>query len=174
MRIFKCINSGAEVFCDFDRPVAVEDDVVYVLEGKYIEIGGEDFGLAANADEDADEGATAEAVENGKKRVVDIVHNNRLEETNYDKKSFLAYLKGYMKNIGEKLEASDPARAAAFKAGAQVFAKKIIAKFDEVQFFMPPLTENDNQEEAILVLSIWEGETAKFYFWKDGLKSEKV
>lgn len=174
MRVFKCIFSGVEVFCDFDRLLVTEDDVVYVLEGKYIEIGGEDYGLATNADEDAEEGAVAEGAESTKQRVVDVVHNNRLTETCYDKKSFMAYIKGYMKNLNDKLKESDPARSAAFVAGAQAFVKKVVASFDDYQFFLPPLSDDANQEEAILVLCKWEGEVAKFFFWKDGLKGERV
>jgi hypothetical protein len=95
-------------------------------------------------------------------------------ETSYDKKSFMAYIKGYMKALNDKLKEADPAKSAAFMAGAQTFVKKVIANFDDYQFFLPPLSDEANLEESILVLCKWEGEVAKFYFWKDGLKGEKV
>lgn len=174
MRIYKCIFTGTEVMCDNDKLLATMDDAVYVLDGKYVEVGGENFGLAANADEDAEEGATAEGADDGKQRVVDVVYNNRLVETSYDKKSFMAYIKGYMKKVNDHLKEHTPERSAGFMAAAAVFVKKVLAEFDEYQFFLPPLHEDVNSEDAILVLAKWEGETAKFYFWKDGLKGERV
>jgi len=128
MRIYKCIFSGTEVLCDNDRPLSEEDGVVYAVPGRYIEIGGEDYGLASNVDEDAEEGATAEGGDNGKQKVIDIIHNYRLVETNYDKKSYMGYIKGYMKSVLEKIKASgNEERAAAFTAGAQTFVKKVLA-----------------------------------------------
>jgi len=169
MKIYKCLVSGDEVLCDNDRPLKEEDGVVYVVEGKYIEIGGEDYGLASNADPDAAEGATGEGVESGKTRVVDIVHMNRLVETQYDKKSYLAHLKTYMKMIKEKI-GEDAAKAAAFQAAATSFVKRVTGEFDEYQFFMGP----SMHDEGIVILCKWEGEKAFFYFWKDGLRGEKV
>jgi len=106
MKIYKCIITGDEVLCDNDKPLKEEDDVVYVIEGKYITIGGEDYGLAANADEDADEGATADATEEAKQKVVDVVHQNRLQETFFDKKSYMGHIKAYMKRVKERLGAN--------------------------------------------------------------------
>jgi hypothetical protein len=175
MRIFKCINTDTEVLCDNDRVMPVVDDVVYAVEGRMIEIGGEDFGLAANVDEDAEEGAVGEGTADGKRKVVDIIHNYNLVETNYDKKSYMAYIKGYMKLLMEKIKASgDEERAKAFAANAQTFVKKVLGEFDEYQFFLPSLDDNANPDEAIIVLAKWEGETPTFFFWKDGLKGEKV
>jgi len=174
MKIYKCIISGDEVLCDNDRPLAEMDDVVYAVQGRLIEIGGEDYGLAANADEDADEGATAEGVENAKQKVVDVVHNNRLVETQYDKKSYMAYIKGYMKKLNDHLKENNESRSAPFMAGAAVFVKKVIKEFEEYQFFLPPLNDEYDTNDAILVLCKWEGEVAKFFFWKDGLKGARV
>ena len=171
MRIYKCVFTGDEVLCDNDMPLPVEDDVVYTMKGKWIEVGGEDFGISANVDEDAAEGATAEGGADGKTRVLSVAHQNRLMETSFDKKSYMAYIKGYMKKLKEKIEESgDSARSAAFMAGAQTFVKKVIGEFDEYQFF---LGESGN-DEGIIVLCKWVGEDAIFYYWKDGLKGEKV
>ena len=158
------------MLCDNDRPLVEEDDIVYVVKGKYVEIGGEDFGIGNNVDEDAAEGATADGGADAKVRVVDVVHSNRLVETQFDKKSYVAYLKGYMKAIKEKLDESNPSRSAAFQAAAQTFVKKVVAGFDDYQFFMGPSSD----EAGMIVLAKWDGETANFYFWKDGLKGEKV
>ncbi len=170
MRIYKCIICNDEVLCDNDRPLAEQDGVVYVVKGKYIEIANDDGGISANVDEDAAEGATAEGTENTKQRVVDVVHQNRLMETSYDKKSFMAYIKGYMKTLKEKLEAEAPDRVADFQAGAQTFVKKVIAEFDDYQFFLG----ESGSDEGIVVLCKWDNEDAIFYYWKDGLRGEKV
>lgn len=170
MRVFKCIFTGDEVLCDNDRPLPELDDVVYVVKGKWVEVGGEDYGISANVDEDAAEGATAEAGEHAKARVIDVVDRYRLMETSYDKKSFTAYLKGYMKKLKEKLDAEKPDRSAPFMAGAQVFFKKVLGDFDDYQFFLP----ESGSDDGIVVLAKWEGEEANFYFWKDGLHGEKV
>ena len=170
MRIYKCIISGDEVLCDNDRPLVEQDGVVYVVKGKYIEIANDDGGVSANVDEDAAEGATAEGADSTKQRVVDVVHQNRLMETSYDKKSFMAYIKGYMKMLKEKLEADAPDRVADFQAGAQTFVKKVIAEFDDYQFFLG----ESSTDEGIVILCKWDNEDAIFYYWKDGLRGEKV
>ena len=168
MRIYKCNISSDEVLCDNDRPLAEEDGVVYAVPGKYIEIGGEDFGLAANVDEDAGEGATGDGDDASKERILDIVHQNRLVETSFDKKSYMATIKAYMKKVKESID--DEEEAKKFVAGAQVFVKKVIGDFDEFQFFLG----ESMSDEGIVVLCKWEGESCTFYFWKHGLKGEKV
>lgn len=170
MRIYKCIFTGDEVLCDNDRPLAEVDDAMYVVEGKYIEIGGEDYGISANVDEEAAEGATGDGTNDQKVRVVDVVHQNRLSETQFDKKSYLAYLKDYLKRVNEQLKETCPERSAPFMAAAQTFIKKMVPEFDDYQFFMGA----SNSTDGIIVLAKWEGEKAMFFFWKDGMKGEKV
>jgi hypothetical protein len=175
MKVYQCIFTDTEVVCDNNQTFEEEDDVVYVVKGKMMEIGGEDFGLAANVDEDAAEGATAEGAADSKQKVVDVVYNNRLQETGYDKKSFGAYIKGYMGKLKEHVEKTEGEEAAKkFMAGAATFVKKILKDFDEVQFFLPPLHEDADPDQSIVVLSLWKDEVPVFYFWKHGLKGIKV
>jgi len=174
MKIYKCIFTGTEVVCDNDRPFNVVDDCMYSVQGRYVEIGGEDFGLGANADEDAAEGATAEAVESGKQKVVDVVHFNRLVETFFDKKAYMAHIKGYLKALNDKIKAVDEAASTKFMANAQVFVKKVLGDFSEYQFFLPPLSDDANPEESIVILGKWEGEIPTYFFWKDGLAGQRV
>jgi hypothetical protein len=171
MKIFKDIFTGAEVLCDNDRPLTVIDDVVYTFKGKYIEIGGEDYGISANVDEDAAEGATGDAGENGKERVVDVVYNNRYTETSYDKASYTAHMKGYMKKVMEQIEGDDNKKK--FQLAAATFFKAVLKNFDDYQFFIPAGNEED-PDAGMIVLCKWEEEDAIFYFWKDGLKGERV
>lgn len=103
--------------------------------------------------EDQDEG-----VEDGVKTVNNVVHSFRLQPTQFDKKSFLAYLKvphdhiqamlctnsaftqGYMKAVKTKLQESNPDRVEAFEKGAQAFAKKLVGNFKNYEFVRSVMT----------------------------------
>lgn len=171
MKIYRDIISNNEVVCDNDRPFEEEDGVMYVVKGRYIEVGGEDFGISANVDEDAGEGATGEGVEDGRKKVIDVIHNNRYTETSYDKASYMAHIKGYMKVLLDKIEGDEAKKA--FQTGAQTFVKKVIKEIDDYQFFIPEGNDED-PDNGMIVLCRWDGETPIFYFWKDGLKGMRV
>ena len=67
-------------------------------------------------------------------QVNNVVHSFRLQSTQFDKKSFLAYLKGYMKEVKTKLQEKSPDRIETFEKGAQGFAKKIVANFKDYEF----------------------------------------
>ena len=167
MKIYVDVITNDEMLCDKDQVLQVAHGVVYAVQGKYVTLGQENFGISSNVDEDAAEGATGDGDESQAVRVVDVVHENRLVETGFDKKSYTAVIKGYMKTILDRL---DESKKDAFKTGAQAFVKEVIANFDEYQFFYGP-TSNP---EGMIALAKWEGETATFYFWKDGLRAEKV
>jgi hypothetical protein len=64
--------------------------------------------------------------------VVDLIDAFRLQETSWDKKGFMGYIKGFMKKVAEKLSAE---RKEAFMAAAPAAVKELLAKFDELQFF---------------------------------------
>jgi len=78
MKIYRCIFTRDEVLCDNDRPLEVIFDCIYTIKGKYVEVGGEDYGISANVAEEADEGATAEAAKEEKAKVVDVVPHTNL------------------------------------------------------------------------------------------------
>lgn len=107
------------------------------------------FYIGANPS--AEEGE--EALEDGAKQVLDVVDSFRLQQTSFDKKSFMIYLKardsftillcmfyegnfsqGYMKAVKSKLQETNPERVDAFEKGASKYAKKIIANFDDYEF----------------------------------------
>jgi len=148
------------------------------VQGKYIEIGGEeDFGIGANVDEDAEEGAVGEGTQSNKKKVVDIVHHNHLTETTFEKPAYMAYIKGYLKNVVAKIKENggDDEAVKVFQTNAQAFIKKVVGAFDEWQFFYPDMSSDDaDYETAMVILCHWTGETPFFYYFKDGLKAEKV
>ncbi|MEI4867057.1 hypothetical protein, partial [Klebsiella pneumoniae] len=82
------------------------DDVVYEADCAMITIkeGAVDIGANASAEE------AEEALEEGEERVNNIVHSFRLTETSFDKKSYMTYLKGYMKAVKAHLQEKNPER----------------------------------------------------------------
>jgi hypothetical protein len=117
--------------------------------------------------EEADEG-----VEDGMETVNNIVYSMRLQPTTFDKKTYLTYLKGYMKKVKAHLAETDPTRVEAFEKAAQSYAKKIIANFKDWEFY----TGDKMDPDAMVVLLNYreDGTTPYLVFFKDGLKVEKV
>lgn len=76
-----------------------------------------------------------EELAEGETQVNNIVHSFRLNETQFDKKSYLTYLKGYMKSVKAKLQETKPDEVAAFEKGAAAFAKKVVANFKDYEFY---------------------------------------
>jgi len=130
----------------------------------------DDCGIAANTEEGEEE---AGAADDKTITVIDVVDAMRLAEITLDKKSFMAYIKGYLKAIKEKLEASGKgARVEAFQKGATALVKELVGKWDEVQVF----TGESGNWEAGLAYCYMKEQTddgPTFYFFNDGLKSEK-
>lgn len=76
-----------------------------------------------------------EALEDGAIQVINAVHSFRLQSTAFDKKSYLTYLKSYMKAVKTYLQANNPDQVEAFEKGAQNFAKKIVGNFKDYEFY---------------------------------------
>lgn len=71
-------------------------------------------------------------------RVNNIVHSFRLQSTSFDKKSYLAYLKGYLKAVKTKMQETgkSDAEVKAFETGAQKFVKeKLLPNFKDFEFY---------------------------------------
>lgn len=88
-----------------------------------IKEGDVDIGANPSA-EGGDEG-----VEESAQTVNNVVYSFRLTETAFDKKSYMSYIKGYMKALKKKLEESNPERIPAFEKGAAALVKKILGNF---------------------------------------------
>jgi hypothetical protein len=171
MIIYKDIISNDEVFCDSyvsaNNPLVLVDAVVYKYKGKQITRKiGDDFDIGANASEEDGAGeGTEQAVESG----INICLDNRLVETQFGKKAYQEYIKGYMKTIMEKIKERDGC-VDTFKKGCSTFVKSVLGEFKEYQFF---IGESMNAD-GMVVLVKWEGEDPYLYFFKDGLDEEKV
>jgi len=144
------------------------DNIAYEVDCQTITVKkGADVDIGANPSaEDAEEALTDDA-----ETVNNVVHSFRLQPTSFDKKTYLGYLKGYMKAVKATF-AEDEDRVGKFEKDAQTFAKKIISKFGDYEFFTG---ESSNPDGMVALLNYREdGITPYLTFWKDGLKSVKL
>lgn len=172
MLLFEDIISGDEMFSDA-FPMKEVDGIAYEVNCQMIIVKEGDVDIGANPSAEEQE----EALEAGATTVNNIAHSFRLQSTVYDKKAYLAHLKSYMKAVAEKIaEKEDPETAAAavadFKAKANDFAKKIVGKFKDYEFYTG---ENMNPDGMVALLNYRDdGVTPYFTFWKHGLKQVKL
>ena len=113
MRVWKDIISGDEMLSDSFPITTLYDDAALEAKARFVtKKENEDCGIAANTEEGEEEPAAAD---DKTITVIDIVDVLRLQEITLDKKGFMAYIKGYLKAVKEKLEASGKgARVEAF------------------------------------------------------------
>ncbi|CAG0902923.1 unnamed protein product [Cyprideis torosa] len=148
------------------------DDVMYEVYAKLVtrKIGDVQLDGANPSQEEADEG-TEEGVESG----VDLVLNQRLQECFAfgDKKSFMSYLKEYMKKVVDKLQKDSPDQVDTFKTNINKVMKDLLGRFKDLQFFTGESMDVDGMI-AILEYKEVDGEERPcLYFFKHGLDAEK-
>jgi len=168
MLLFSDILTDDEMFSDA-FPMKTVDDIVYEVDCQLVTVKpGADVDIGGNPSAEEAE----EALEDGAIQVNNIAHSFRLQSTSFDKKSYLTYLKGYMKAIKAKLVETKPNRVEAFEKGAATYAKKIVANFKDFEFYTG---ESMNPDGMVALLNYREdGVTPYFTFWKDGLKEVKL
>uniref|UniRef100_A0A8C6U248 Translationally-controlled tumor protein homolog n=1 Tax=Neogobius melanostomus TaxID=47308 RepID=A0A8C6U248_9GOBI len=174
MIIYKCLVSGDEMFSDIYKIITTEDGLFYEVEGKHLtrKLGDIDDSLIggnASAEELAE--GTDAAVESG----VDIILNHKLTETPaYDKKTFMSYMKSYLKALKEKVQEATPDKVGAFQEEAKSATLKMrdmIAANKDLQFYTG---ESMNAEGIVGFLDYREdGQTPFMIFMKCGLEIEK-
>ncbi|PIA19340.1 translationally-controlled tumor protein [Coemansia reversa NRRL 1564] len=176
MQIFIDKVSGDELFSDAFKPKLV--GAAYEVDCKMITIGVDEINTGANASaEDA-----AEQLDDSAKQVNDVIHSGRLRQTNFSKKTYGTYIKGYLKTlikiVDEELQKEDiteeekAKRMKAFKDGAQALVKQVLANFKDYEFYTG---ESCDPEGMVALLNYREdGVTPYFTFLKDGLKETKV
>ncbi|KAG0765464.1 hypothetical protein G6F57_005540 [Rhizopus arrhizus] len=167
MLLYSDVISGDEM-CSDAFPIKVVDDIAFEVDCKMItlEEGNIDIGANPSA-EGGDEG-----VESTSQTVNNVVHSFRLVETQFDKKSYMTYIKGYMKALKKELEVTKPERVGAFEKGAASLVKKLLANFKDYEFYTG---ESMNPDGMVALLNYREdGVTPYFTFFKDGLKEIKL
>jgi hypothetical protein len=170
MLIYKDILTGDEMISD-SYDLTLVDDIVYEADCAMITLEAVEVNTGANASaEEAEEGIEDSAV-----KVNNIVHSFRLQSTQFDKKSYLVYLKGYMKAVKTKMQDSGKSEdeVKAFEKGAQAYVKeKLLPNFKDFEFYTG---ESMDPEGMIALLNYREdGVTPYIIVWKHGLKEEKV
>ena len=135
--------------------------MVQVSSGGDVDIGG---------NPSAEDGG--EDLEDGVETVNNVVYSFRLQQTSFDKKSFLTYIKGYMKAVKAKLAESDPEQVEVFEKGAQAYVKKVIGSFKDWDFY----TGESMDPDAMIVLLNYreDGTTPYVVIWKHGVKETKI
>ncbi|ATY63754.1 translationally-controlled tumor [Cordyceps militaris] len=170
MLIYKDILTDDEIVAD-SYDVKLVDNIVYEVDCAMITEGAISVNTGANASaEEVEEG-----VEDADVKVNNIVNSFRLQSTQFDKKGYLVYLKGYMKAVKAKLlENGAPAEEiTAFEKGASVYVKeKLLPNFKDFEFYTG---ESMNPDGLIVLLNYREdGVTPYIIVWKHGLKEMKV
>lgn len=167
MLLYKDVISGDELVSDAYDLKEV-DDIVYEADCQLVTVKqGGDIDIGANPSaEDAEENA-----EEGTETVNNLVYSFRLSPTSFDKKSYMSYIKGYMKAIKARLQESNPERVPVFEKNAIGFVKKILVNFKDYDFYIGESMDPD----AMVVLMNYreDGITPYMIFFKDGLVSEK-
>ncbi|KAK4948295.1 hypothetical protein LTR10_012829 [Elasticomyces elasticus] len=169
MIIFKDIITGDELISD-SYDMELKDNVMYEINCTKITIGTDNIDIGANASaEEAEEGT-----EDSAQQVIDIVYSFRLNETSFDKKSYLGHLKQYMKKVKETMKANGASDESVqeFEKGAQGKAKEIVANFKDYEFL---IGESMDPDGMVVLLNYREDGTTPFVsIWKHGLKEMKV
>jgi len=170
MLLYKDVFSGDEMLTDAYKLIEPTDnDAVYEIDCTMIQIKqGADVDIGANPSaEEADE-----SVEDGVETVNNIVYSMRLAPTTFDKKSYLTYVKGYMKKLKAKLQEIHPERVEAFEKGAQAYVKKVIGSFKDWEFFTGETMDTDGMVALLNYRD--DGVTPYIVFFKDGLEEVKL
>lgn len=144
------------------------DDIVYEVNCKMVPEGGIQVNIGANP---SAEGEENEECDDSVQMVNNIVTAFRLQETSFDKKSYMAYIRDYMKRLKKHLEETNPDRVPVFEKGVATFVKKVLEKMDDWQFFQG---ESFSPEGMVVLMGYREdGMTPFMVYFKDGLKGEK-
>lgn len=165
--VLQDLISGDELLSDaYDLKLV--DGVIYEADCQMVTVGDNDIDIGANpsaegGDDDVDN--TAETVNN-------VVYSFRLQQTQFDKKSFLTYIKGYMKTIKAKLQETNPDEVETFEKGAMAYVKKVVGSFKDWDFY----TGESMDPDAMLVLLNYreDGTTPYVAIWKHGVKAQKI
>ncbi|KAG6023244.1 hypothetical protein E4U19_003776 [Claviceps sp. Clav32 group G5] len=171
MLIYKDILTGDEIISD-SYDLTEVDGIVYEADCAMITEEAVQVNTGANA---SAEGGDEDEAEDQAVKVNNIVHSFRLQSTSFDKKGYLAYLKGYMKAVKNAMQerGASADEITAFEKGAQGYVKeKLLPKFKDFEFYTG---ESMNPDGLVVLLNYREdGSTPYVVVWKHGLKEMKV
>ncbi|KAL5598802.1 hypothetical protein BROUX41_003864 [Berkeleyomyces rouxiae] len=170
MIIYKDTLTGDEMISD-SYDLKEVGGVVYEADCAMITEGNVEINIGANASAEEAE----EVLEDAVVKVNNIVHSFRLQSTSFDKKSYLSYLKGYMKKVKTEMQkrGASEVEIKVFETGASKFVKDVVLpNFKDYEFY---IGESMDPDGMVAMLNYREdGVTPYITFWKHGLKEEKV
>lgn len=148
--------------------IKLVDDVIYEADCQMVTVGDGDVDIGANPSAEGGD----EELDSTKETVNNVVYSFRLQQTAFDKKSFLTYIKGYMKTIKAKLQESNPDQVEVFEKGAQKYVKKVIGSFNDWEFYTG---ESMDPDGMLVLLNYREDGTTPFVaIWKHGVTEYKI
>jgi len=166
MLVYQDLLSGDELLSDSFPYKEIHNGILWEVDGKWVVKGALDVDIGANpsAEGGEDDGVNDESV-----KVVDIIDTFRLQEQPpFDKKTFVAYIKKYIKNLTEVVPEE---RKEEFKKGIEPAVKWLLTKLKDLQFFVGESMKDD----ASLVFAYYkDGATdPTFIYVADSLKEVK-
>ncbi|VEU24144.1 DEKNAAC105389 [Brettanomyces naardenensis] len=170
MLIYKDIFSDDELLSDAYDVTEVAGGAVVEANCQLVQVkDGADVDIGANpsaeaGEDDVDDGTT-ETVNN-------VVYSFNLQPTTFDKKSFMVYIKSYMKKVKAYLNEHDPDQVEVFEKGATAYVKKVLKSFKDWEFYTG---ESMDPDAMVVLLNYREDGTTPFVaIWKHGTKQEKI
>lgn len=175
MLVYTDVFNNDELMSD-SYPSKLEfDNSVLKVKTNMITKGAIQVDIGANPSTgggEADEDNVDESVNDVSYQVNDVIDSFQLQQTSFDKKSFMVYIKEYMKRLVSHLEQHNSSRVDAFKKGAQEFVKLVVSNFDDYEFYTG---ESMDPEAMVIIMKYEDGDNAPYaYLFKDGLKEIKM
>jgi len=132
MLLYKDVLTGDEIFTDA-FPIKEVEDIAYEVDCKMIQIReGADIDIGANPSAEEEE----ESLEEGVTTVNNVVYSFRLQSTSFDRKSYMTYIKGYMKKLKTYLQENNPDRLAVFEKEVTKLVKRVLENFKDYEFYV--------------------------------------
>jgi len=164
MKVWKCLLSGDEFISDSYPHTYTYDDACLEVKGAYVKKGSDQVMIASDDVIEDDDNAET---------VCNIVDAFQLNEIQWSKKDFMAWVKPFLKNTCAKLEEIGKAdRVPGFKKGATELVKHIAGRWDEFQVF----TGKQFDMEGSIAFAYTKEESddfPTFLLFVDSMKEEK-
>ncbi|GER33367.1 translationally controlled tumor protein [Striga asiatica] len=167
MLVYQDLLTGDELLSDSFAYKEIENGALWQVEGKWVVKGALDVDIGANPS--AEGGEEDDGVDDQAVKVVDIVDTFRLQEQPpFDKKTFVAYIKKYIKLLSAKLEGK---KQEEFKKTIEGATKFLLSKIKDLQFFVG---ESMHDDSTLVFAYYKEGAVdPTFLYFAHGLKEIK-
>ncbi|RAL54344.1 hypothetical protein DM860_001472 [Cuscuta australis] len=140
MLVYQDLLTGDELLSDSFPYKELFDGILWEVEGKWVVQGAVEVNIGANPS--AEGGEDDEGVDDQAVKVVDIVDTFRLQEQPpYDKKTFVACIKNFIKTLTPKLDEENQVK---FKKNIEAATKHLLSKLSDLQFFVGESMHDDS------------------------------